>query len=143
MEQAFLCDSKAKLLTFLQGIDPCMPTPLHKIVNLEEYAEKVLKFGHAAVIEKDGRIICAACFYCNDEQNKNAYHSLLGTLPGYEGNGCASQCIELAEQICAENGMHRLRLDAVPTNTRAVRFYAYHGYVIDSADQKLHLVKEF
>ena len=143
MKQAFLCDNKEKLLKFLQGIDSRMPVPLHEIVDLDEYAEKVLRLGHAAVKEDNGHIICAACFYCNDEQSKSAYLSLLGTLHGYEGKGCASQCLALAEQVCKEHGMLRLRLDAVPTNTRAVRFYEYHGYVIDSADQKLHLVKEF
>ena len=142
MNHTCLCDSTEKLLTFLRGIDPCMPTPLHEIVHLEEYAQKVLQFGHAAVVEEDGRIICAACFYCNDEQTGCAYLALLGTLPGYEGKGFASSCLALAEQISKEHGMRRLRLDAVPTNVRAVRFYEYHGYTIESADVKLHLIKE-
>lgn len=137
-----LCDSTEKLFDFLQGIDTCMPTPLHKIVDLKEYAEKIMHFGQAAVIMQAGQVVCAACFYCNDQQTKCAYLSLLGTLPGYEGQGYASSCLSLAEQHSAANGMVSLRLDAVPENTRAVRFYQYHNYQIERADQKLHFVKD-
>jgi len=142
MHQPQLCHDVQQLYEFLLQLDPRMPTPLHEIVDIGEYAEKVLRLGHAAVIEQDGRIVCAACFYCNDTQTKSAYLSVLGTLSGHESKGYAAACLALAERVSAEHGMAFLRLDAVAANTRAVRFYHYHGYRTEHADQKLHLVKE-
>ena len=137
-----MCKDKAQLLRFLQRIDHQLPTPLSDRVELESYARKALTCGHILGIEKNAELICAAMFYCNDTQTRQAYLTLLGTLEGHEHRGYAGRVLSAAEASCARNGMLALHLDTEHTNHDAIRFYKKHGYKETASGQKLHLVKE-
>lgn len=141
-EPVTICKDKAQLLRFFQKIDRQLPTPLSDRVELKAYAQKALAYGHILGIEKNAELICAAMFYCNDTQTKQAYLTLLGTLEGHEHQGYAGRVLAAAEARCVRAGMRALHLDTEHTNLNAIRFYQKHGYKETAADQKLHLVKE-
>lgn len=136
------CHDKAALLRFLHRIDQSLPTPLQDRVDLEQYASKVLQSGRVLCIEKNGMIVCAALFYCNDRETNSAYLTLLGTLPEYEGRGYGGLVLSAAEKTAKREGMTAFRLHTEHCNTRAVRFYQNHGYTISDTSEKLHMVKE-
>lgn len=136
------CSEETALLRFLHRIDQCLPTPLQERVDLGQYAKKVLQAGRVLCVEKDGAIVCAALFYCNDRETGNAYLTLLGTLPEHEGKGYGRMVLTAAENVAKREGMTSFHLDTEPTNTRAVRFYQNHGYKTVYMSEKLHMVKE-
>ena len=136
------CRDAGALLTFLQRIDTSLPTSLSSRVDLNAYAQKVLQSGRVLCVEHNGDIVCAALFYCNDHQSGNAYLTLLGTLPEYEGKGYGSLVLSAAEQAAKREGMTSFHLDTEYQNTHAVQFYRRHGYTTSYTSEKLHMAKE-
>lgn len=136
------CGNKTALVQFLQHIDTCLPTPLHDRVDPDAYAQKVLQHGRVLCIEKNGEIVCAALFYCNDRETCGAYLTLLGTLPEYAGRGFGGMVLSAAENMAKREGMTTFHLDTEHNNTHAVRFYQNHGYTVGHVSEKLHMVKE-
>lgn len=132
----------SRLYDFLTAIDASLPTPLSSRVNLKQYAEKILKNGVALSAERNGAIVSSAMFYCNDRENGEAYLTLLGTIPGYEGNGYASCVMDKAEEFAKKNGMKKMCLETEMTNREAVGFYSRRGFVIRSCAEKLRMEKE-
>ena len=133
---------KVKLMSFLLGIDKSLPVALSKRVSFDSYIDKLIEMGEILSIEKDSKIVAAVLFYCNDYRSRNAYISLLGTLPGFEGQGYGTCLIKAAENTSKENGMTSILLDTDKCNLKAIAFYSKCGYQVESAEDKLHLKKD-
>lgn len=136
------CSNPQKLLTHLKKIDKFLPTPLSARVSLEEFAEKVMEKGNALVVEENDEIASAILFYSNDTTSKNAYITLLGTLPEYQGKGHAGALMKAMEEKAKLNKMEKIHLDTDINNTKAISFYSKNGYKIESVKEKVHMSKE-
>lgn len=136
------CNDLKSICDFLEKVDKLLPVPLSERVDLLEYAKKIITNGKALVIRNDEMIIAGTFFYCNDAMEKNAYLTLLSTLPAFEGKGCAQALMLEMENECRRNGMQRIHLDTELTNKRAISLYSKNGYQITQITPKVHMVKE-
>lgn len=136
------CSNPRKLLTHLKKIDRFLPTPLSARVSLKEFAEKVISKGNVLTIEEKDEIVSAILFYANDTAEKNAYITLLGTLPEYQGKGHGNILMNAMEEKAKLNGMKKVHLDTDIINTKAIAFYSKNGYKIDTVKEKVHMIKE-
>ncbi len=136
------CKDLNKLFNYLTKIDKYMTTPLSLRINLKDFAEKVLIYGNVLTVEKNDEIVSALLFYANDTVEKNAYITLLGTLPEYRGEGHAKSLMSIMEEKASLNGMKKVHLDTDIINTKAIAFYSKMGYKVESVNEKVHMVKE-
>lgn len=137
-----LCDKAEDLVSFLKRIDSRLPVPLTARVDLQDFAEKVIRHGNPLVIYEGDTIAAAALFYSNDQQTRNAYLTLLVTDEAYEGRGYARVLMAQAERIAAAAGMQWFYLDTQLTNHHAIAFYSQQGWTIDTVGEKVHMKKE-
>lgn len=136
------CKDANSLSAFLNAVDNCLPVPLSTRVNIDEYSKKVCENGKALTISKNGEIVSAALFYCNDCDSKKAYLTLIATRPGFEGHGYADLILKKAESIAKECGMAEFHLDTDLSNYRAIAFYSNREYKITDISGKVHMVKK-
>lgn len=96
--------------------------------SMELFAEKIHRSGITiALYSKE--LIGFSCFYCNDDQGKTAYLSLIAVKQEYEHQGNGTMLIEEVKQIARDNGMDRLRLEVRKKNYRAISFYRKKGFI--------------
>ena len=136
------CKDELLIYDFLKEIDNQLPTSLSNRVNLLEYAKKIVDNAVSLAIKENNKIISCAIFYCNDTDKKAAYLTLLGTLIGNEGKGYASALLNATEKRCMLAGMKKIYLDTDIKNNKAIALYSKRGYVIESIDPKVKMVKE-
>lgn len=136
------CTDYGKLLQYLKRIDLLLPHPLSDRVVLAEFLEKILRNGRVLTVEDKGEIASAIIFYANDRIEKNAYITLLATVPEHQGKGYAEMLMREMEKQAGACGMQRVQLDTDPVNTGAVSFYSKCGYQVAGINGKIRMVKE-
>lgn len=94
----------------------------------ELFAEKIYSSGITIAIYREG-LIGFSCFYCNDNQSKTAYLSLIAVKREYEHQGYGTRLVEEVKQIARDKEMNRLRLEVRKNNDRAISLYKKEGFL--------------
>lgn len=136
------CEDLNSLVKFLYEIDKELPTPLSIRVDIPVYASKVLSQGNVFVIEKNNKICAGALFYCNDQESKTGFLSLLAVVPESRRQGFASTLLNAMEKEASQNGMLKLELLTDISNTAAISLYSRYGYRIVETSEKIRMRKE-
>ena len=128
--------------SFIKELDGLLPVPISQRTDIESYSRKIAEFGNVFAVINNKKIISAVLYYANDTVNYKAYITLIGTVPQSEGCGYGTCLLETAENAALMAGMRFMTLETDFSNNNAIAFYAKHGYMVEFADQKLHMIKE-
>lgn len=120
-----------------------LPHFLEKISSIEEYVDKVLRFGNMYVIKCDEKIKGFIIFYSNDEKNRKAYVSLIVVSKEFRRQNVGTDLIKICETISKNLGMNMIRLEVDRDNESAQRFYQVLGFsfVDDGETESLYMEK--
>lgn len=135
------CYDKTLLLDFLNSIDKLLPVPLSLRVNLSDYVEKIINCGKVLSIKDENEIKAVALFYCNDFKTGCAYITLLATKKSAQKKGLAKKLLDIVEKYCKDNSMKTIALDTDILNTSAIALYSKCGYIIQTINKKIHMIK--
>lgn len=119
---------KGDLLKFLHEINQDFFPSLDSKVDLQEYATKIQEQA-SVIIETDRSGICGlVVFYCNNQETKLAYISLVGVSTRARSQGIASRlvksvCDYIKTQEFSTIGIHS-------NNPSAIRIYQQLGFCI-------------
>lgn len=117
------------LYILLIRIDTLFEPSLSKRVDLWDYSQKLLSKGKVfSIVNYVGERVGILAIYVNDRVNKNAFISLLGVLPEYQGTSLSSDILMKAIEIAVENGMTKIFLEVSASNSQAISFYRKYGF---------------
>ena len=140
-ETVIVCTDVEKVYDFLLRIDKTLPVPLSERVNLSKFAAKAVERSIVYAIEDQNRLVAAALFYYNFQNQTYAYLDLLATAPGYAGRGYARALMDAIENAARDAGMTEFHLHTNDTNQAAVALYTKRGYEVISTEHKLQMRK--
>lgn len=106
-----------------------LPDPLSERLDVDAYAEKVIKHGTVLLAMAEQVSLALAAMYANDQDTKRAYVSLLAVRPELRGRGIARELVNACVENARESGMMCIQLRTPETNTRAMQLYARAGFV--------------
>ena len=118
------------VIDFVKDIDNQFPIKLSTLVNIKEYIYKLFLNGKIIFAEIENKIIGICAGYMNDEINKNAFISILGTDLNYRKQGIATKMLELYTEECKRKSMKRIFLETYKENNSALKFYNKEGFII-------------
>jgi ribosomal protein S18 acetylase RimI-like enzyme len=97
----------------LQPISPHFIPPLESKVDISVYSEKLATKSTIvfAIDSNDNKIAGLIAFYCNNNDTKEAYISVLGVLPAYRGKGIGKQLIIKTLKYIKELNFKKVKLE--------------------------------
>jgi ribosomal protein S18 acetylase RimI-like enzyme len=117
-----------------------LPNPLVERIDVGAYADKLLKHGMICIVSIAEQPAGLAAMYANDQLGKTAYVSLLAVRPDARGHGVGAKLVEACSAHAREQGMLRMRLQTLASNSEVVRFYEHLNFVKTGASgQKIIL----
>lgn len=121
--------SMRRMIALLTSIESDYIPPLSSLVNISEYAEKLLK-GAKVLVAVVGTVdVGAIGFYANNVETRTAFISTIGVLPVERGKNVGTLLIDAAERYCREKRMVNLQLEVSTKNIAALSLYRRLGFV--------------
>lgn len=131
-----------KLYNFLKKIDKSFPIPISDKTDFDVFLKKIKSKG-LVYCAFDKELVIGACFfYCNDDNTKTAFLTLLGVLDKYKKNGVGSNLVDLMIRYCKSKKYSRIRLYTRENNFGAIRLYLKNGFYTVKSDRKNDLMLE-
>lgn len=102
-------------------------------VDLEAYLAKI--DAHADVVSDvaGGRCRGFVAFYCNNQDTRRAFITLVAVAPEDRGSGLARSLVSRALDVCRSRGFTRCGLEVRADNAPAVALYTGLGFTAVSA----------
>lgn len=132
---------KENILGLLYEFDDVFPHNREKISDYSQWAEKISKYGVAAIVEQAGITAGLAVFYENDFTEGKGYISLIGLKEQFRGSGLGQ---EFLDDIIAEMTMQKMRsvyLEVDNDNPRAFSFYIKYGFIVEERKDYTKMLK--
>ncbi|MGJ7457455.1 GNAT family N-acetyltransferase [Halomonas sp. RA08-2] len=104
-------------------------------VDVEAYAEKLLRESELLVHYREGKALGIAAFYCNDVETLCAFLSLLWVSPEARGSGIARELLDGIISVMEVKRFRYLKLEVLANNHRAINFYRRQGF--EEIDSKM------
>lgn len=105
-----------------------LPDPLSERLDVDAYAEKVIKHGTVLLAMAEQVSLALAVMYANDQDTKRAYMSLLAVRPEARGRGIARELVNACVEHARERGMMCIQLRTLESNAKAMRLYTRAGF---------------
>ncbi|MGJ7458827.1 GNAT family N-acetyltransferase [Halomonas sp. MA07-2] len=107
-------------------------------VDLETYADKLLRNAELLVHYRGSEVLSLAAFYCNDAETLCGFLSLMWVSPEERGSGIACVLLDEIISVMEVRRFHYLKLEVLADNHRAINFYRRQGFeVIDNKNGAL------
>lgn len=117
---------RERFYQYLLEVNGDFAIPLSHKVNLQDYALKLLTYGHVLVIVDATAILGAIAYYCNNQQTQIAVWPFLSVKSQNQGRGYATKLIKSMILDCRNNGMKFIQCDSV--NPIAIDLYKKIGF---------------
>lgn len=111
------------LLNYLQKFDP----PLSDSVNLEAYAEKIIRFAYIYEARYNGQFAGIVAFYMNENYS---FITFIAVSDEYQGTDVSQSLLEIVFENSRKEGVLEIRLEVFANNERAKEFYVKSGFRI-------------
>lgn len=120
-----------------------LPSLSQRHINLQEYADKLSRFGRVWCHYDQGNPVSIIAGYFNDAQEHTAYLSMLAVDENYRGRHLASSLLSEFEEYALDTGMEKIKLEVRKNNGTAQSLYNKFGYTIigDASDTSYYMVK--
>lgn len=129
------------LIDYLREVDHDFGTPLSSKVNLPEFAQKTLAYGHAFIAQEGGESVALVTLYCNDKVNAKAFLPILSVKDKFRGKGYARQLVNIVLNVSRLYEMHTVNVDSV--NPIAIALYKSVGFKTVEVEKSHGIKKEF
>lgn len=106
------------------------PEPMSEIYDIDEYADKWLKYADFLFAVDQEKIVGFRVIYANDQVTKNAHGLLLSILPEYQGLGIGKQMYLQTIEFVKQRGLERIYILVHYENSRALRLFTSLGFKI-------------
>lgn len=100
------------------------------ISDVDAYVTRLTSLAEILTHYSRGRMIGCVAYYCNDNQTRTAYVSLIIVSPESRGSGLADVLLEQAICWARKNHMEALALEVRKGNKRALHFYESRGFQV-------------
>jgi len=128
--------SQEIILHFLEDNEHLLPDPLSKHISLNDYSEKLNRFGVTFVFQEDGQVLGIVSGYINDYSTKEAFLQVIIVSANVQGHGIGKSLID-SFVLCAKERFTsgKVFLTVDKSNTNAYRIYTEYGFM---NSQKVH-----
>lgn len=118
-----------KLQSILLELDKLFDPVLSSRTNLQQYAEKINKYANLELaIDHNKNITGLLAYYCNNQQTKIGFITLLGVLPEYQNAGIAKKLLLNCISGCIREKMKIVTVKTEVANSKAISFYQKNGF---------------
>ncbi len=131
-------DNTAKL-DAMRECDSAFPI---SIISRPHFGEIFRKISENAVFLKaveqtdsEEKCLGFAAVYVNDHESKTAYVSLISVKEEAQGRHIGSMLIKRCFETAIANGMNKIRLEVLNSNSKAITFYKHYGFETESYTQ--------
>ena len=133
--------SKKTLNDFIIEINHLFAPPLSKRFKISAYVNKIYNSAEILFYKPDNEIGGLIAFYCNDNESRISYITLIVVLPQFQGKGIGLKLIDYAVSISLKRNMKKLRLE-VNKNNPAFNFYSNNNFnVVHETDESFIMEK--
>lgn len=98
------------------------------IPNEISFLEKIFKRAELIKREENGKLIGYVFFYCNSEDKKFSYITLLAVDPKSQNCGIGKALVKQVLDTSKSRGYMNCRLEVKKTNKKAINFYKKLGF---------------
>ena len=135
--------SKDRLCRYLELIDDSFSPSLSDRINLDVFAEKLIKHGEIISIVENDDVLAGIGFYANDQNEYQAYVTFISVNKQYRRLGYADKLINEAMVVAKEKKMKKMALSVKKDNIGAVNLYKKHGFIVKGQERgRLNMTKE-
>ena len=119
------------------------PSLSQRNINVEQYSQKLYKYGKVWCHYDQGIPISIIAGYFNDMQERTAYLSILAVNENYRGRHLASSLLSEFEEYALNAGMEKIKLEVRKYNSIAQVLYHKFDYVIteNASDSSYYMMK--
>lgn len=97
-------------------------------ISIDEYLVKIKEKAEILIHYIDGRCAGFVAFYCNDQQAKQAFITLLLVAPGFRGKKVASFLLDGLFSLARSRGFATCQLEVNNDNFVAITMYEKFGF---------------
>lgn len=123
-------DSEAVYDFFLRINNDFIP-PLSDIVNIKNYATKLIEKSKIFASFDNGKLIALCGVYATDTVNNSAFVSMLAVDENYRGLGLGIKLMNVMECELTRKKIAKIQLEVFKNNTNAIFMYKKLGYVVE------------
>lgn len=134
-------NDRTDIIKILYEFDDVFPHNKEKIIDYNEWAEKINCNGIINAFNDEGENIGLAVYYANDMVEKKGYISLFGLKEKYCGKGLGKLLLDSIINEIREYGMRYVCLEVDNDNQRAERFYLKYGFIEDEKRSTTQLLR--
>jgi len=133
---------KKSILELVKSLDVYFVPPLSERIDLIEYVNKIDQYANIVLAyTKKRKLIGIITFYNNDIVSKTAFISILGVMSKYQGQGVASNLVNMCIKECRLAGMNKIIVKTEAENFKAIRFYNTFGFKVKERLNEHNTVK--
>ena len=118
-----------KFFLLLKTFGDLIPDPMSERVDLDEYAQKWLKYADILFAFHKNKVVGLRVLYANDQETFSAHGLLTSVLPDYQGLSIGRQMYLLTIELAKERGMKRIFLFVHFENHIAIKLYKSLGFI--------------
>jgi ribosomal-protein-alanine N-acetyltransferase len=112
----------------LHACSPTITPPLHEKVNIEAYAEKIVRLAVSFEAWDGDTLIGLVAAYLNDPSGQGGFITHVSVLPGYNGQGIGGALLERCIALGRLEGFRTLELEVNRGSLPAVLLYQKFGF---------------
>lgn len=121
--------SVAQITAHLRVCDDAFVPQLSGRVCIDDYAHKIAdKAQRFEAFAAGGELVGLVAAYCNDSEGRVAFITSVSVLPGWQGQGIASQLVTRCIDHVRGLGFARIELELDERNRAAANLYEKHGF---------------
>ena len=119
--------SHGRLIELLKVFGDLLPHPLSQMMDLDEYATKLLQRAEIECAFHNDEIVGLFALYANDHESGIAHAPVAAILPSYRGRGVYKALMSRAIAVARQRGMRRLWGEIEHDTTAAQRVWFSFG----------------
>jgi len=112
-----------QLVGLLNEFGALLPIPLSKVVDINNYAEKLLQLAEIGMAFHHDKVVGLIILYCNDTEAWKAHIPMVTVSSAYRGLGVGSVMMARSIAFARQRQMKNLWLTVEKENDLAIRFY--------------------
>lgn len=112
----------------LQCADDLFDQNVNEESKLNALADKFARFAEVAVAQENDTCLGYVAYYCNNQETKTAYISIIVIKKEYQGKGVGSLLYNSVISVLKQKGFTTLKLEVAKQNTTALSFYSKKGF---------------
>ena len=125
--------SVKSLTPVLRDFGEFLPEPLSKVVDIDVYAEKLIRLSDIALATVNEEPAGVLAMYANDLDSHVAFISILSVSPKFRRLGIGKSLVSQSIERARTRGMNSITLKVVPNNEQAINLYNLFSFRVKAS----------